>query len=79
MSESENNSQFRVDLRLLPPVVLAMLLGSWIMVLESHSDRLMFLIIILAPFYYLGAEILARKICLAALLVLTITRQLSTR
>ncbi len=62
MSDSVNKMQFRVDFRLIPPVVLAMLLGSWIIVMESYNDRFLFLIIILAPFYYLGAEILARKI-----------------
>lgn len=62
MADHVNKLQFRVDFRLIPPVVLAMLLGSWIIVMESHSDRFLFLIIILAPFYYLGAEILARKI-----------------
>lgn len=62
MADSVNRLKFRVDFRLIPPVALSMLLGSWIIVMESHTDRFLFLIIILAPFYYLGAEILARKI-----------------
>lgn len=62
MADSVNRLQFRVDFRLIPPVALSMLLGSWIIFMESHTDRFLFLIIILAPFYYLGAEILARKI-----------------
>lgn len=64
MAESDKNIEFRVDLRIIPPVALSMLLGSWIIVLERHTDRFLFLLLILAPFYYLGAEILARKILL---------------
>lgn len=62
MADSVNRLQFRVDFSLIPPVALSMLMGSWIIFMESHTDRFWFLIIILAPFYYLGAEILARKI-----------------
>ncbi len=64
MAESSNNLDFRVDIRIIPPVALAMLLGLWIIALESHSERFLIMVVILAPFYYLGAEILTRKIAL---------------
>ncbi|MGD9819615.1 MAG: hypothetical protein AB7V04_13085 [Desulfomonilaceae bacterium] len=64
MVQSQSGLQFRVDLKILPPVVLAMLIGSWIILLERNTERFLLMLVLLTPFYYLGAEILARKIFL---------------
>ena len=55
---------YRVDPRMIPPVVLAMGLGALLLVLEGATKKGLLLLVLLAPFYYLGAEILARKIIL---------------
>lgn len=60
------SSVFRVDTRMIPPVVLAMGLGIALLALEWPSQRTLFLALLLLPFYYLGAEILVRRITLAA-------------
>jgi hypothetical protein len=53
---------FRVDTRMIPPVVLAMAFGCILLALEGPTRRGILLAALLAPFFYLGAEILARKI-----------------
>jgi hypothetical protein len=57
-------SVFRVDTRMIPPVVLAMGFGIALLALEWPSQRTVFLALLLSPFYYLGAEILVRRITL---------------
>jgi hypothetical protein len=57
---------YRVDSRMIAPVVMAMGLGAVLLVLEAATKRGLLLFMILAPFYYLGAEILARKITLTS-------------
>jgi len=52
---------------MIPPVVLAMGFGAFLVFLEGPNTRKgLILLLILAPFFYLGAEILARKIVLDA-------------
>jgi hypothetical protein len=53
---------YRVDPRMVPPVVLAMGFGIILLILEGATQRGFLLLILLLPFLYLGAEILARKI-----------------
>lgn len=55
---------YRVDPRMVPPVILAMAAGILLVGLEGITGRGPLLILLLAPFYYLGAEILARKVLL---------------
>ncbi len=55
---------YRVDVRMIPPVVVAMVFGALLLFLEGASDRGLIVFLPLAPFFYLGAEILARKIVL---------------
>jgi hypothetical protein len=64
--EKMQTSVFRVDTRMIPPVVLAMGLGIALLVLEGPSQRTLFLALLLSPFYYLGAEILVRRITIEA-------------
>ncbi len=56
---------YRVDSRMIPPVVLAMISGFALLLLEGPTQRGFLLIIILIPFFYLGAEILSRRITVA--------------
>jgi len=53
---------YRVDARMIPPVVMAMVFGALLLFLEGASERGLIVFLPLAPFFYLGAEILARKI-----------------
>jgi hypothetical protein len=53
---------YRVDPRMIPPVVLAMGFGAFLLILEVKTLKGLLLLLLLSPFYYLGAEILARKI-----------------
>ncbi len=53
---------YRVDPRLIPPTALAMIFGFLLLCLEGPVKRGFLLLLLLAPFFYLGAEILARKI-----------------
>lgn len=57
-------SVYRVDPRMIPPVILAMLFAVGLMVLEGPTNRGFLLLVVLLPFFYLGVEILARKITL---------------
>jgi hypothetical protein len=57
-------SVYRVDPRMIPPVVLAMGFALLLMVLEGPTSRGFLLLLVLLPFFYLGLEILARKITL---------------
>lgn len=59
---SEN--RYRVDLKLIPPVALAMAAGALLVLLEGPTKRGFLLLLLLSPFFYLGAEVLARKIIL---------------
>jgi hypothetical protein len=47
---------------MIPPVVLAMGFGVFLLILEGTTPKGLLLLLLLSPFYYLGAEILARKI-----------------
>jgi hypothetical protein len=60
------SSYYRVDSRLIPPVIMAMGFGAFLFVLEGATKRGLLLFVVLAPFYYLGAEILARRIVLSS-------------
>jgi hypothetical protein len=60
------NRPYRVDPQMIPPVVLAMGFGAFLLVLEGATKKGFLLLALLLPFYYLGAEILARKIILDA-------------
>jgi len=51
---------------MIPPVILAMALGIALIVLEAPSGRGWMLALPLLPFFYLGAEILARRISVDA-------------
>lgn len=53
--------RYRVDPRMIPPVILSMGCGTLLIFLEETSQRVL-LFLLLSPFFYLGAEILARKI-----------------
>ncbi len=55
---------YKVDPRMIPPVVIAMAAGVVLLGLEGFSGRGLVLLLILLPFLYLGAEILARRITL---------------
>lgn len=59
---SEN--RYRVDPKLVPPVVAAMMAGALLILLEGPTKRGVLLLLLLSPFFYLGAEVLARKIIL---------------
>lgn len=56
--------QYGVDHRIVPPVVIAMVLGAWLILLEGLSERGLLMILLLLPFYYLALEILSRRISL---------------
>ncbi len=51
---------------MIPPVVMAMAFGAALIFMEGTSQRGIVLIIILAPLFYLGVEILARRISVDA-------------
>jgi len=53
---------YRVDSRMIIPVVLAMSFAAFLLILERTSQRALLMLLLLSPFFYLGAEILARKI-----------------
>jgi hypothetical protein len=59
-----DSSSFRVDTRLIPPVVLAMGFGAFLVYLEFMGDNGLIVLLVLAPFFYLALEILARVITL---------------
>jgi len=59
-----DSSSYRVDTRLIPPVVLAMGSGAFLVYLEFMAENGLIVLLILAPFFYLGLEILARVITL---------------
>jgi len=56
------NSVYKVDSRMTPPVILAMLSGIVLIVLSIIRSHNFLFLIVLTPFLYLGLEILARKI-----------------
>lgn len=47
---------------MIPPVALAMLSGLFLLYLEGATSRGLLMVVLLGPFFYLGAEILARRI-----------------
>ena len=55
-------TSYRVAQALIPPVILAMGFGLYLLYLEAGSDKFVLTCLVLAPFFYLGLEILARKI-----------------
>ena len=55
---------FRVDTRMIPPIMLAIAFGCILLIHEGPTRRGILLAVLLAPFFYLAAEILARKILL---------------
>jgi hypothetical protein len=57
---------YRVDPRMVPAVVLAIGFGVILLILEGATKRGFLLLFLLSPFFYLGAEILARRIVLDA-------------
>ena len=56
------STSYRVAQAMIPPVILAMGFGLYLLYLEAGSDKFVFICPVLAPFFYLGVEILARKI-----------------
>ncbi len=60
------NSAYKVDSRMKPPVILAMLPGIVLIVLSIIRSHNFLFLIVLTPFLYLGLEILARKIIVDA-------------
>jgi len=58
--------EYRVDPRIAPAVVVSMALGSWLVILEGSSERGLLMLLILLPFFYLGAEVLARKVSISS-------------
>ncbi len=59
------NYIYRVDPRMIPPIIMSMLFGIFLIILEGATQRGFLSFALLAPFYYLGAEILARKIIIS--------------
>ena len=57
-----HTSEYRVDPRMIPPVILSMGLAIALLYLEGTTNRGFLLLLVLLPFFYLGLEILARKI-----------------
>lgn len=57
---------YRVDPRMWPPVMLAIGFGAFLLFLEGATKRGFLLLFLLSPFFYLAAEILARKIVIDA-------------
>ena len=47
---------------MIPPIVIAMASGLYLLFLEGLTDRGLLLAFLLCPFYYLGAEVLVRRI-----------------
>ena len=56
---------YRVDPRMIPPVIMSMSFGAFLILMEGASRKGLLVFALLIPFYYLGAEILARKIILS--------------
>jgi len=62
MEEKMETQLFRVDPRMIPPVVMGTAFGVFLLILEGLTQRGFLLAVLLSPFFYLGAEILARRI-----------------
>jgi len=62
--EKVNTTFYRVDPRMIPPVSLAVAAGVILLILEGPTAHGLLVLVILAPFFYLGLEILARKVLL---------------
>lgn len=58
------NRVYKVDSRMTPPIILAMISGIVLIFLNITKSNSYLFLFILAPFFYLGLEILARKITL---------------
>jgi len=57
-----DSQSFRVDSRMVPSVCLTMFAGAALIVFEGASQQGLLMMIVLSPFFYLGAEILARAV-----------------
>jgi hypothetical protein len=53
---------YQVDPRMIPPVIMSMSFGAFLIFMEGVTQKGFLLFALLFPFYYLGAEILARRI-----------------
>jgi hypothetical protein len=53
---------YRVDSRIIPPICLTLVSGAVLIILEGASKQGLLTLLVLAPFFYLGAEILARTV-----------------
>lgn len=53
---------YKVDARLKPPVVIAMLSGSGLILMNLVKNNSLIFLIVLSPFIYLALEILIREI-----------------
>jgi len=53
---------FRVHSRMVLPVCLTMISGAALIIFQGTSGQRLLITIVLAPFFYLGAEILARSV-----------------
>ena len=55
---------YRVDPRMVPPIIMSMSFGAFLIFMEGATQKGFLLFALLFPFYYLGAEVLARRIIL---------------
>lgn len=58
------NLDYKVNPKLIPPVILAMLSGMGLIIISIIKNHNFLFFIVLTPFLYLGLEILSRKIIL---------------
>lgn len=57
-------SPYLVNHLIIPPVIIAMAAGAVLIIMEATTKQGLIVLLVLAPFYYIGAEILARKVWL---------------
>jgi hypothetical protein len=55
-------NQYKVDPKMSIPVILAMISAIVLIAIEGFTNQGLLLVVVLIPFFYLGAEILSRKI-----------------
>jgi len=55
---------YRVNHWIIPPVIIAMAAGALLIIMEATTKKGLIILCVLTPFYYLGAEILARTVVL---------------
>ncbi|MFA6222047.1 MAG: hypothetical protein WC647_07010 [Desulfomonilaceae bacterium] len=58
------NRLYKVDSRMTPPIILAMLFATALIILSVVKTYSFLFLIVLTPFMYLGLEILARRVVL---------------